>query len=48
MSEFLPTEAMNASREVFTRLKTLIGSRIKGKDEAIDKILICLAAGGMP
>ncbi len=46
MSEFLPTEAMNASREVFDRLKTLIGSRIKGKEEAIDSILICLAAGG--
>lgn len=46
MSEFLSTETMNASRQVFNRLKTLIGSRIKGKDEAIDKILICLAAGG--
>jgi len=37
---------MNASREVFNRLKTLISSRIKGKDEAIDNILISLAAGG--
>lgn len=46
MSEFLPTKAMTASREVFSRMKTLIGSRIKGKDEAIDNILICLAAGG--
>lgn len=46
MSEFLPTTAMTTSREVFSRLKSLIGSRIKGKDEAIDNILICLAAGG--
>ncbi len=46
MSEFLPTEAMNASREVFSRLKSSIGSRIRGKDEAIDNVLICLAAGG--
>ena len=46
MSEFLPTQAMNASRGVFERMKTLIGSRIKGKDEAIDSVLICLAAGG--
>ncbi len=37
---------MNASRGVFERMKTLIGSRIKGKDEAIDSVLICLAAGG--
>ena len=27
-------------------MKTLIGSRIKGKGESIDNILICLAAGG--
>ena len=46
MSEFLPTQAMNASREVFNRLKTLISTRIKGKDEAIDNVLISLAAGG--
>ncbi len=46
MSEFLSTEAMNASREVFNRLKGLINSRIKGKDDVIDNILICLAAGG--
>lgn len=46
MSEFLPTEVMNSSREVFQRLKQLIGSRIKGKGEVIDNILICLAAGG--
>jgi len=46
MSEFLSTEAMNASREVFNRLKGSINSRIKGKDDVIDNILICLAAGG--
>ena len=37
---------MDASREVFRRMKSLIGSRIKGKGQAIDNILICLAADG--
>jgi MoxR-like ATPase len=46
MSEFLPTKTMNVSREVFRRMKSLIESRIKGKGESIDNILICLAAGG--
>ena len=46
MSEFLSTEAMIASREVFNRFKRLINSRIKGKGDFIDKILICFAAGG--
>ena len=46
MSEFLSTEAMIASRKVFNRLKGLMNSRIEGKDDVIDNILICFAAGG--
>ncbi len=46
MSEFLPTEEINATQDVFRRLKTAIGTRIKGKDDVLDNVLICLAAGG--
>ncbi len=46
MSEFLPTEEISSTQDVFRRLKTAIGTRIKGKDEVLDNVLICLAAGG--
>jgi len=46
MSETLSHESIAFTREVFRRLKEAIGSRIKGKDEVIDRVLVCLAAGG--
>lgn len=46
MSEFLPAELMSTTQSVLNRMKTAISSRVKGKDAIIEKILICVAAGG--
>lgn len=46
MSEFIPTVEFNQSQETLQRMKALICSRIRGKDEVVDRILICVAAGG--
>lgn len=36
----------NQSQETLRRMKELICSRIKGKDDVVDQILVCVAAGG--
>ncbi|MBK1877491.1 MoxR family ATPase [Pelagicoccus mobilis] len=46
MSEFLPTNALSESRKTLDRLREVMRSRIKGKEDVIDQALICLAAGG--
>ncbi|MCH6257144.1 AAA family ATPase [Puniceicoccaceae bacterium K14] len=46
MTEFIPTVEFNQSQEVLQRMKALISSRIRGKDDVIDQVLICVAAGG--
>ena len=46
MSEFLPTESVRSSQDLFRRMKAMICGRIKGKDEVVDGALVCLAAGG--
>ncbi len=46
MSEFLPAELLSSSQSVMNRMKASISSRVKGKDDIIEKILICVAAGG--
>lgn len=46
MSEFLPAESVRSSQDLFRRMKEMICARIRGKDEVVDRALICLAAGG--
>ena len=46
MNEFLPTDLLRSSQSVLNRMKASISSRVKGKDDVIEKVLICVAAGG--
>ena len=46
MSESAESTRVAASRGQLDRLRANIGRTIKGKDEAIDQVLVCLLAGG--
>jgi MoxR-like ATPase len=46
MSEFLSSAAISSAQRVFERLRDNMRGSIKGKDEVIEQVLICLAAGG--
>jgi MoxR-like ATPase len=46
MSDFAPAAEVAATRDALARLKANMGHTIKGKDEVIDQMLVCLLAGG--
>lgn len=46
MSEFVSTAALTDARKTFERLRAAMRETIKGKDEVVEMVLICLAAGG--
>ncbi len=46
MSEFVQAEHVTAARAALDRLRTNMRVTIRGKDEVIDQVLVCLVAGG--
>ena len=48
MSDFVSGPAVNDAKQTIDRLRTSMRQTIKGKDEVIDQVLICLVAGGHP
>ena len=46
MSDFVPTGQLTESRQALDRLRTNMRVTIRGKDDVIEQVLICLAAGG--
>ncbi len=48
MSEFVSGAAVSEAKKTLDRLRASMRQTIKGKDEVIDHVLICLAAAGHP
>ena len=48
MKDFVSGQAVNDAQHTLNRLRTSMRLSIKGKDEVIDQVLICLAAAGHP
>ncbi|MEY4940172.1 MAG: hypothetical protein RIQ93_1907 [Verrucomicrobiota bacterium] len=46
MSDFVQAGKITAARQALDRLRTNMRLTIRGKDDVIDQVLICLAAGG--
>jgi MoxR-like ATPase len=46
MSDFVAAAAMNAARTQLERLRASMRQTIKGKDDVIEQVLVCLLAGG--
>lgn len=46
MSEILATDQVTGARKQLERLRASMRRTIKGKDEVIDQVLVCLIAGG--
>jgi MoxR-like ATPase len=46
MSDFVQAEQITAARTALDRLRTNMRVTIRGKDEVIDEVLVCLVAGG--
>ncbi|WP_414660781.1 AAA family ATPase [Horticoccus sp. 23ND18S-11] len=46
MSDFVPTGQLTESRQALDRLRANMRVTIRGKDDVIEQVLICLAAGG--
>jgi MoxR-like ATPase len=46
MSDFVPAEAIMSSKAALDRLRSNMRQTIRGKDEIIEQVLICLVAGG--
>ena len=46
MSDFAPAAEVAATRDALVRLKANMRHTIKGKDEVIDQMLVCMLAGG--
>ncbi len=46
MSDFVPGSAITDARAVLDRIHANMRVTIKGKDEVIDQVLVCLVAGG--
>ncbi len=48
MSDFVSGPAVSEAKKTLDRLRASMRQTIKGKDEVIDQVLICLAAAGHP
>lgn len=48
MSDFVSGPAVTDAKQTLDRLRTSMRQTIKGKDDVIDQVLICLTAGGHP
>ena len=48
MNDFFSGQPVNDAQQTLDRLRTAMRITIKGKDEVIDQVLICLAAAGHP
>ena len=48
MSDFVSGPAVSVAKHTLDRLRTAMRQTIKGKDEVIDQVLVCLAAAGHP
>ena len=46
MSDFMSTGQVTETRQLLERLKVNMRLAIKGKDDVIERTLVCLAAGG--
>jgi MoxR-like ATPase len=46
MSDFVAAAPMNEAKQALERLRANMRLTIRGKDEVIDQVLVCLAAGG--
>src|SRR3954466_4673733 len=46
MSDFVAVEKINEAKQVLARLRTNMQRTIRGKDDVIDQVLVCLVAGG--
>src|SRR5215207_11108400 len=46
MSDFVAAKQIDESKELLTRLRTNMRQTIKGKEDVIQQVMICLVAGG--
>lgn len=46
MSDFVPTEQLTECRQALARLRSNMRLTIRGKDDVIEQVMVCLAAGG--
>jgi MoxR-like ATPase len=46
MSDFMPAVQISEARQALDRLRAAMRRTIKGKDDVIEQVLICLVAGG--
>jgi len=46
MSDFVPVEQITESKQTLDRLRANMKVTIRGKDDVIDQVMICLVAGG--
>ncbi len=46
MSDFVSGQAVSDAKKTLDRLRTAMRRTIKGKDEVVDQVLVCLGAGG--
>src|SRR5581483_7258757 len=46
MSDFVQAAKITEAKEIFDRLRTNMRETIRGKDDVLDQVLVCLAAGG--
>lgn len=46
MSEFVQTQQMTSARQAIEKIRANMRLTIKGKDDVIDQVLVCLIAGG--
>ena len=46
MSDFAATGQIKGAKESLDRLRTSMRQTIKGKDDVIEQVLVCLVAGG--
>ena len=46
MSDFIQTAQVTEAKQVLDRLRARMRTSIKGKDEVIEQVLVCLVAGG--
>src|SRR3954467_2598966 len=46
MSDFVPAAQITEAKQVLARLRTNMQRTIRGKDDVIDQVLVCLVAGG--
>ncbi|MDE3084707.1 MAG: ATPase, partial [Verrucomicrobiota bacterium] len=46
MSDFVQAAQISEAKHIFDRLRTSLQRTIKGKNDVIEQVLVCLAAGG--